>query len=40
MILKIFVLNSLLFDLEFEFKDLILMEKIPHTPYVSVLYHI
>ena len=27
----------LLFDLEFEFRDLILMEKIPHTPYVSVL---
>ena len=34
---KIFFLNSLLFDLEFEFRDLILMEKIPHTPYVSVL---
>ena len=30
----------LLFDLEFEFRDLILMEKIPHTPYVSVLIHL
>ena len=38
--LKIFFHNSLLFDLEFEFRDLILMEKIPPTPYVSVLLHL
>ena len=38
--LKIFFQNSLLFDLEFEFRDLILMGKIPHTPYVSVLLHL
>ena len=37
--LKIFFQNSL-FDLEFEFRDLIVMEKIPHTPYVSVLLHL
>ena len=35
--LKIFFQNSLLFDLEFEFRYLILLKKIPHTPYVSVL---
>ena len=29
--------NFLLFDLEFEFRDVTSMEKIPHNPYVSVL---
>ena len=38
--LKLFFHNSLLFDLEFEFRGLILMEKIPHTAYVSVLIHL
>ena len=28
---------SILFDLEFEFRDLILMKKIPHTSSISVL---
>ena len=27
---------TVLFDLEFEFRNLILMEIIPHSPYVSV----
>ena len=38
--LKIFFQNHskvFIFDLEFEFRDLILMEKIPHTPYLCLL---
>ena len=33
-------IQDLLFDLEFEFRDVRLMETIPHTPYVSVLLHL
>ena len=32
-------IQDLLFDLEFEFRDLILMEKIPHIPYLFVFIH-
>ena len=38
--LKVFFQNHsklFIFDLEFEFRDLILMEKIPHTPYLCLL---
>ena len=38
--LRIFFQNHsilFIFDLEFEFRDLILMEKIPHTPYLCLL---
>ena len=38
--LKIFFHNYLLFNLEFQFRDLILMEKIPNTPHVSVTLHL